>query len=655
MKHFNLFKKRLDKKKLYCLIISIFVTFWIMPINSNAASIGRHTLDSSWRIGLNWGDLLGLEFGKDIVFTYGPAYFLSGDVLLNINKATYLFGNILSIILWFMAILLFVTNITERLKFKDIKSNVLSFVIVVISFFSLFFIHIELCNLLLILCLLLIFNICIKKYSKAINILWITCIGFLLALISLNKFYFVAASLSLIILAVIIFLIIKKYWNIFYLLLSYIGFLLVIWFILEKSLKNIILYFKNGIVISSGYSEYMNFHPAGGDKYIILFAFFILLLWACIFIFGLIKKNKKIMIYFLLSLPLLFLIYKEGFTRQDSGHLPIYFSFIIYILIITISIFGKKIWKIFPIFLILIVFSVSYTKIDFNIGSKIPGNCQEIATFSKAFLPGYDDEYENKLEEDKRIIRNKKPMDDHILNLIDAEDKVSVIPWEVYIPYVYDLNWSPRPVFQSYTAYKPGLDDMNSEHFTGDNAPDKIIYRIDSIDERYAIFDEPATFREIIKNYDFFYAGSNEFGVLEKKKGECEFQKEIIISDTANIGEIIELPKIDKGYLFCKMDIKLNLEGKVRNLLYRGDYLYIEFFFNDFKKETVIKRFIRENGQNGFFVSKYIDNIFDLKEVFDCQKDFNSINDIKSIRITASNDTYCNEFDIEFYNLKISN
>ena len=112
------------------------------------------------------------------------------------------------------------------------------------------------------------------------------------------------------------------------------------------------------------------------------------------------------------------------------------------------------------------------------------------------------------------------------------------------------------------------------------------------------------------------------------------------------------IPINNEGYPFCKMDIKLNLEGKVRNLLYRGDYLYIEFFFNDSKKETVIKRFIRENGQNGFLVSKYIENIFDLKEVFNCKKYFN---DIEFIKITASNDTYCNEFDIEFYNLKISN
>jgi len=120
------------------------------------------------------------------------------------------------------------------------------------------------------------------------------------------------------------------------------------------------------------------------------------------------------------------------------------------------------------------------------------------------------------------------------------------------------------------------------------------------------------------------------------------------------------IPKNNKGYLFCKMDIKLNLEGKVRNLLYRGDYLYIEFFFNDFKKETVIKRgggYIVNFGRlcnfsSTTFDSISIENIFDLKEVFNCKKDFN---DIESIKITASNDTYCNELDIEFYNLKISN
>lgn len=650
----NIKKKRIDKKKLYCLLTSFFITLWIMPVYNNSVAIGRHTLDASWRVGLNWGDMLNLDFGKDLIFTYGPLYFLSGDVLLNIYKPVYIFGNVLSLILWFAALFFIILSIAERLRFTDLKSKIISFLVILFASFSFLFVHIELPALLLILSFLLIINISEKNYSRSINMLYIVSAGLLLALISMNKFLYVAGSLSLIVLSAVIFLILKKPRNIIILMVSYFGFFLGIWLALEKNLKNLLLYFKNGLILSSGYSEYMNFHPIGKEKYLILFAFVVLILWACLFIERLVKRDRKLIFYFLLSLPFLFIVYKEGFTRQDSGHLIIYFGFIIYLFIVTSAFFWQKMWKIIPIFLILIIFAIPFTKLDFtfNAADRLFGNYNKIATFVKSVVPCNSDDYVEMLENDKKVIREKDTIDDCILEQIEPGESVDIFPWEVYIPYVYNLNWHPRPVFQSYTAYKPELDRINSEHFLGDDAPDKIIYRIDSIDDRYAIFDEPATFREIIKNYDLICTGSNNFGVLQKKRDKGKFEEVIIKKVNYSFGEMIDLPEVSGGYLFGMVNIELNIEGKIRNLLYRGDYLYIEFFLRDGEKEWVAKRFIRENGRNGFFLSGYIEDIFDLREVFEQQDSYKCINNIESIKITASNDTFCDSFDVEFYKLK---
>ena len=656
----NIKKKRIDKKKLYCLLITIVIIFWILPI-SNIGSFEiideDGLVDRSLRIGLNWGDKLGLEFGKDIINTYGPLYFLSGGLISNIYKPVYLIGNILSIIFWFLVIFLFLTNIVDRIKFSDIKEKIISHTVIILGLFTVFYVIIMLHDLLPILSFLLLFNVLIKNYSKIESTLWLVCIGLILAIVSLVKFSYVMSSLTLIILAIISFVISKKTYNIITLILSYLGFLFVIWMIIEKSAKNLISYFKNSLSIALGYSENVQKIIIWEAKYIIIFAIIIFVLWTGIFIFGLVKKDKNIIFYFLLSFPILFLYYKEGFTRQDSGHLAIYFAFIIYLLIFTILIFGKKLWKIFPLFLALILFAVPFTKQNFipDIYKHISGNIQEIKTFINTASIKSDDEYEIMLEKDRNTARENFPIHDCTISKIKSSDAVDIFPWDIYVPYIYNLNWSPRPIFQSYSAYKPELDNINSTHFTGDDAPDKIIYRIDSIDNRYAIFDEPATFREIIKNYEVIYSDEDGWGILEKKKYKSDFEKEIISKETVKFGEVIKIPDIKDGYLFCNINIKMNLFGKVKTFFYKGDYLYIKFCFNNREINPITKRFVRENGKNGFFISRYIDDIFDLENVLHQQCYYNNIiNDIKSIEITNSNDiAYADEFEIEFYTLVV--
>src|SRR5215831_9316414 len=60
-------------------------------------------------------------------------------------------------------------------------------------------------------------------------------------------------------------------------------------------------------------------------------------------------------------------------------------------------------------------------------------------------------------------IRAAHPLDADTLRLL--EDKtVDVFTTDVALIYGYDLDWSPRPVIQSYQAYTPVLDGMNAQH-----------------------------------------------------------------------------------------------------------------------------------------------------------------------------------------------
>lgn len=94
-------------------------------------------------------------------------------------------------------------------------------------------------------------------------------------------------------------------------------------------------------------------------------------------------------------------------------------------------------------------------------------------------------------------LQNQYPLSPEILAML-ANHTVDVFPWDVALAYAYGLDWDPRPVFQSYSAYTASLDALNAAHFNSNSSPDYVIFAAESIDGRYPLFDEPATFRSLL-------------------------------------------------------------------------------------------------------------------------------------------------------------
>ena len=338
---------------------------------------------------------------------------------------------------------------------------------------------------------------------------------------------------------------------------------------------------------------------------------------------------------------------------MDYFHTQEYFRFLIFLLIFTFLIFGKRLWKVIPIFLVLILLALPFKTTDgaLSLREKIAYNLRESNKAIAVILP---DKYIAKQNADKEEIKVIFKDYEDAIKMINKSDTVDIFPWEIVVPYVFDLNWSPRPVFQSCTVYNKELNTINAEHFKGEKAPSKIIYTIGSIDERYAIFDEPLVFQELLKNYKFIYSDIEGIGVLEKKSaGDKNFEESGISNLNAKFNQVIDVPKVNNGYIFCKIDIKQNIYGRIRNLFYKGGYMWMKFYFEDNTKEPITKKIVRENGKYGFYISNYIENISDLRDVFQQQDTFkDSINNIKSIElITNSPSSYNDNFTVEFYKL----
>jgi hypothetical protein len=62
---------------------------------------------------------------------------------------------------------------------------------------------------------------------------------------------------------------------------------------------------------------------------------------------------------------------------------------------------------------------------------------------------------------------------------------VDVYPWGQQFVLARDMDYRPRPVFQSYLAFTTPLAQLNADFLAGPQAPDNILFDINAIDTRY--------------------------------------------------------------------------------------------------------------------------------------------------------------------------
>jgi hypothetical protein len=134
-----------------------------------------------------------------------------------------------------------------------------------------------------------------------------------------------------------------------------------------------------------------------------------------------------------------------------------------------------------------------------------------------------------------------------------------------------------------------------------------------SIDGRYPFFDEPATFRVLLRRYEPC-GRDGEFIILRRKSTVDTRAEQYIGKAVARFGEEITLPKIDDGLLFAKIHIEYNLLGQVSKFLFKPPKVHFGFFNNG--QNIGAYRFIFSNAGNGVFLSQYIDSFDSFCKVF---------------------------------------
>ncbi len=130
-----------------------------------------------------------------------------------------------------------------------------------------------------------------------------------------------------------------------------------------------------------------------------------------------------------------------------------------------------------------------------------------------------------------------------------------------------DLNYHPRPVFQSYAAYSPRLARLNRDFYLSPDAPQYVVFRLFAHDRRVPTLNDGPALRELLLNYE----PVDQEGVflLLKSKPTGPARLTLVKEGAVRAGDMVSLSEWPKQDLWFEMDLRPSLSGRINQFFYR--------------------------------------------------------------------------------------
>jgi hypothetical protein len=576
---------RYSLKWLFLLIVFSVV---MVPFIPEMPGIG---LDPSWMMGVNQIVAQDFIFGKEFIFTYGPYGSILTKVYHPATDGLMLYGSLYLVIgLSLVAIQAFkdaswMWHITFGVCFVAILSA---------SHDSLFFIY----------CLILIiatdhFGHALSQKTAPSKIDYVKAIVYFspLGFLPLIKGTLILICGATAVLCACFFY--KKQQSRLSLIaiLTTAVSLCFFWLLSGQSLVYVFHYFFASLQIISGYTEAMS--AKGNPREIVYY-----LIASSVILFCLYSSNKhktaEARLLTLGTLLFLFLTFKSSFVRHDGPHAVAASTAILFTLFFHWHNINKQYLAICTL-----VALISWSYID----------RKHKQTSTKDFFDKIELSFSHTFAGIKERARSGNPLSqsyDNAMQQIKQQRPLKKITGtsDVYSHgqtelLAHDYEWSPRPVFQSYSVYSPELLEKNKQHLLSNQAPDNILFNIEPIDNRFPAIEDGLSWGVILSNYTPIDQDTNYVYLKKQSSVNKESMYTILTEETKKMGEFIVLPNTD-NVVFASIEIKSTLLGKLANFLLKPSRLYVTVNLVDgtTKKFRLIRRMI----QTEFLLSPLIEN-----------------------------------------------
>lgn len=537
----------------------------------------RQCLDSSWALSINWALQKNLVFGKDYVFNYGALGFLATRADLGLHRFYFLIFD--SFVLANFAYIIIYAFRRHR-NFLVIPVSLLT--VLTVSTTSRYS---E--NIVFILLLISIFWLNVSVERKNVRALILPAIFTALLFFIKVNIGFVGIIIFYCYLLRFIFIERKKAFGV--ISLAFVLPLLI--FLLSFPLRTDLYgYIAGGFNLIDGYNDAMNHKLGYNFQYAVIAVILI-----CVFLFVLFYKNFRDNIILFISYGVFsFVLFKQSFVRSDA-HILIFYALFPALTALTL-IFYKKVSS----FQLWTFAATCACCLAIGLAHGVYSNPADRLNYVKTVFAAPD-------SQNIETAFNRFLFPSNVREII-GQKTVDIIPWNINYLYFNRLDYNPRPVIQSYTVYTPYLINLNKRKYESDSAPDFVVFSNETIDNRYAAFDDQAAKLVLAKNYACrasFVSQGSDFLLLEKIGGDGAIELSSPIEKVVKFNEEYFLADTGKTY-FLKADINYSAVGKIARFLYKPFQLEIAFTLED--GTTRRHRLVNSTLKDGVFINPYIEN-----------------------------------------------
>lgn len=193
---------------------------------------------------------------------------------------------------------------------------------------------------------------------------------------------------------------------------------------------------------------------------------------------------------------------------------------------------------------------------------------------------------------------------------------IDVYNWDQADVLAHGLDYSPRPIFQSYSAYTPGLIDRNAESLAGPKAPDFVLFALQAIDNRLPALEDGKSWPLLWSRYDAVSLVSTHALLQRRVRSDRPIVWGEESASTIGWEEPLALSTSGAGAcVWAVVEIKANLAGRLLSTAFKAPGVEIDLKLAD--GGTVRRRFIPGMSRTGFLLSPYVEDLTDFLDVCD--------------------------------------
>jgi len=183
---------------------------------------------------------------------------------------------------------------------------------------------------------------------------------------------------------------------------------------------------------------------------------------------------------------------------------------------------------------------------------------------------------------------------------------VDVYSWGQDVVLAAGLDYHPRPVFQSYLTYTPLLQRLNADFLDSAQAPQNILMRVENVDAHYPSQDDSLSWPLLLTRYDLTDA-SKGWLLLRRAAAKRDFSIVPLQQTDAPMRQWVHVPE-SPDPVWVTIHVQPTAEGQVMQTLYKTPDLLLDIKTK--KGPAGPFRLVRRTAESGFLLSPMVqDNI----------------------------------------------